>query len=121
VTLPSVESLGVAADELQQRVLERAATVPEGAVARLYVNAADPEAYRLLDMEAVRDAGRAALHLKVEPTFADVVGPGALPDLDALPAQWSAYLTDQDLTGYDRDRVRELGHVYLARAVEEAG
>jgi hypothetical protein len=102
-------------------VLERAAAVPAGAVARLYVDLVDPEAYRLLDMEAVRDAASAALHLKVEPTFTDVAGPGQLPDLDTLPAQWSTYVDGQDLTGFDRDRVRDLGREYIARAIEEAG
>ena len=36
-----------------------------------------------------------------------------------MPAQWDTYLEGQDLTGYDRDRVRALGHEYLVRAVEE--
>jgi len=121
VTLESVFALGVSPAELQQQVLERAAKVPEGAVARLYLEGVDPEAYRLLDLEAVRDAASAGLLLKLEPQFTDVGTTVELPDLDAMGARWERYVQDQDLTGLDRERIRELGLQYLDRAVESAG
>ena len=37
-----------------------------------------------------------------------------------MPAQWERYIAEQDLTGFDRDRVTALGRDYLARAVEES-
>jgi DNA repair exonuclease SbcCD nuclease subunit len=119
VTLPPVAALGLSPAELAAQVLERAAVVPEGAVARLYLEAVDPEAYRLLDLEAVHEAAKAALLLKLEPTFADVTAPVELPELDTMPARWAGYLSGQDVVGYDRDRLRRLGDEYLARAVEE--
>jgi hypothetical protein len=94
--------------------------VPEGAVARLYLEGVDPEAYRLLDLEAVREAS-GALILKVEPRFASTTSEVQLPELDAMPARWARYVDDQaDLVTFDRDRIRALGNDYLARAVEEA-
>jgi DNA repair protein SbcD/Mre11 len=120
-TLESVQALGLSPAEVQERVLERAARVPEGAVARLYLEGIEPEAYRLLDLDAVRDAASAALHLKLEPQFVAVATAVELPDMDAMGARWDGYLADQDLTGLDRERVRELGHHYLSQAVERAG
>ena len=122
VTLETVHALGLSPAEVSDLVLERAATVPEGAVARLYLDGVDPEAYRLLDLQAVRDAASAALHLKIEPSFAGVLAQADLPELESMPARWDAYLDSPgtDLTGYDRDRIRSLGHDYLAAAVEGA-
>ena len=44
-----------------------------------------------------------------------------IPEMDTMGARWDRYVADQDLTGLDRDRVRELGHRYLGQAVEQAG
>ena len=120
VTLPSVHALGVSPAEVQAAVLERVVDIPEGAVARLYLEGVDPEAYRLLDMEAVRAAHGQALHCKLEPEFSNVAANVELPDLGSMPARWDRYLADQDLTGFDRDRLSHLGHGYLSRAVEGA-
>ena len=122
VTLDTVQALGLSPAEVQDLVLQRAAAVPEGAVARLYLDGVDPEAYRLLDLQAVRDAAGAALHLKIEPSFVGVLAQADLPELESMPARWDAYLDSPgtDLTGYDRDRIRTLGHEYLSAAVEGA-
>jgi DNA repair exonuclease SbcCD nuclease subunit len=120
VTLESVHALGLSPAEVQELTLERAAAVPEGAVARLYLEGVDPEAYRLLDHEAVRAAASAALLLRLEPQFAGVTSSVQLPEVGSIPAQWERYLEPQDLTGYDRDRIRRLGLDYLDRAVEAA-
>ena len=78
-------------------------------MARLYLEGVDPEAYRMLDLQAVGDAARAGLYLKLEPQFTAVGTAVELPELDAMGARWERYLEDQDLTGLDRDRVRRLG------------
>jgi DNA repair exonuclease SbcCD nuclease subunit len=121
VTLESVFALGLSPDELQEQVLVRAEKVPQGAVARLYLEGVDPEAYRLLDVEAVRDTAQAGLFLKLEPQFGSVATEVELPELDAMGTRWERYVGDQDLTGLDRDRIRQLGLAYLDRAVEAAG
>jgi len=122
VTLETVQALGLSPTEVSDLVLERAATVPEGAVARLYLDGVDPEAYRLLDLHAVQDAAKAGLHLKIEPSFVGVLAQADLPELESMPARWDAYLDSPgtDLTGYDRDRIRTMGHDYLSAAVETA-
>jgi DNA repair exonuclease SbcCD nuclease subunit len=120
VTLETVQALGVSAADLSALVLARAATIPEGAVARLYLDGVDPEAYRLLDIEAVREASAQALVFKLEPQFSGIVMNVELPDMDSMPARWERYVNDQDLTGFDKERIRDLGKRYLAEAVEVA-
>lgn len=120
VTLESVYALGVSPTELQERMMEKASAVPAGAVARLYVEGVDPEVWRLLDHVAIRDAARAGLHLKLEPSFIAGAVHAELPTVSGLGAQWDGYVAGQDLTGLDRDRVRLLGHEYLDRAITGA-
>jgi predicted phosphodiesterase len=117
VTLESVYALGLAPTELHDRIMARASSVPQGAVARLYVDGVDPEVWRLLDHLAIREAAAAALHLKLEPSFVDGAMHAELPTVSGLGAQWDGYVAGQDLTGLDRDRVRLLGHEYLDRAI----
>jgi DNA repair exonuclease SbcCD nuclease subunit len=121
VTLGSVYALGLSPGELSEQVLQRAASVPAGAVARLYLEGVDPEAYRLLDRQVIREAAAAALDLRLEPQFSDVAVPAELPRMETLGAQWDSWLSQQDLTGLDRDRVKDLGHRYLTEAIEAAG
>lgn len=121
VTLEPVRALGLSPSDLADQVLARAATVPVGAVARLYLEGVDPEAFRLLDRQAVREAAGAALHLALEPQFQGVALQAELPQVETLGGQWDSWLAHQDLTGLDRARVRDLGHNYLERAIEAAG
>jgi DNA repair exonuclease SbcCD nuclease subunit len=121
ITLETVLGLGRTPAELEADILARVATIPQGAVARLYIEGADAEAYRLLDLEKIREAASAALHLKLEPSFMTASGPSQLPDVEDLGAQWHSYLDEPsvDLTGYDRDRIKSLGDEYLAKAIED--
>ena len=120
VTLEPVHALGLSPSEVGALVLERASSVPDGAVARLYLDGVDPEAYRMLDAEAIREVAGNALFLKIQPTFANTTSEVQLPELDAMPSRWARYIDDQtDLGTFDRDRIRDLGNEYLCRAVEE--
>jgi DNA repair exonuclease SbcCD nuclease subunit len=121
VTLESVYALGLSPGELQDRLVEGAAHIPEGAVARLYVESVDPNVWSLLDHHAIRDAARAGLHLKLEPSYVETAMRAELPTVSSLGAQWDGYLQGQDLTGLDRDRVRQLGHDYLEGAILGVG
>ncbi len=121
VTLAPIEAFGMSPGEPQAIVLERASSAPKGAVARLFVDGVDPEAYRLLDADAIRDAHREALYFRLEPSFAGVESQVDLPDMDSMAARWERYLASQELTGFDRSRIKETGKEYLSRAVETAG
>lgn len=121
VTLPSVQATGLSPSELAEAVLARVVEVPEGAVARLYLEGVDPQAYRLLDMQAVRDAAGKALVCKLEPAFAEVGTPVEIPQVASLGAEWARYVAGQDLTGFERERIESIGQGYLSRAVEQAG
>ncbi|MGC8627885.1 MAG: hypothetical protein ACP5VR_10120, partial [Acidimicrobiales bacterium] len=119
--LESIYALGLSPAELSEQVLKRASLVPPGAVARLYLEGVDPEAYRLLDRQAIREAAASALHLQLEPQFQAVAVPAELPSIGALAGQWASWLSHQDLTGLDRPRVQQLGERYLQEAIEAAG
>ena len=119
VTLETVHAIGISHAELEQLVLERTAAAPEGSIARLYIDGVDAEAYRLLDMDKIR-AECPALLFKPEPSFMGVEARVELPDLDSMAARWDRYVGDQDLTGFDRDRIRQLGNDYIGRAIEES-
>ena len=121
ITLESVFAIGLSPAELQARVEERAETGREGAVVRLYLEGVDPDVYRLLDLQAIREAARVALLLKLEPQFLAAAAHASLPTIADLGAQWDGYVAGQDLTGLDRDRVRRLGHEYIGTAIEAAG
>jgi DNA repair exonuclease SbcCD nuclease subunit len=121
VTLESVFALGLSPAEVQDRIVERAARLPEGAVARLYLEHIDPGVFRLIDQGVVREAAAAALHLKLEPQFVSATLDVELPTTTTLGARWDGYLDGQDLTGLDRDRVRQLGHRYIESSIETAG
>jgi DNA repair exonuclease SbcCD nuclease subunit len=121
VTLDTIYALGLSPSELAERVLAHAASVPQGAVARLYLDGVDPEAYRMLDLQAVRDAARAALLVKLEPQYVSTTMHAELPTVEGLGAQWESYVGGQDLTGLDRDRLVKAGHQYITDAIEAAG
>jgi DNA repair exonuclease SbcCD nuclease subunit len=121
VTLEPIFAMGLSPADLQARVEQRAELIPGGAVARLYLDGVDPEVYRLLDRQAVREAAQAALLLKLEPQFLTTTVPAHIPTIADLGAQWDGYLEGQDLTGLDRTRVRRLGHDYIGSAIEAAG
>ncbi len=114
VTLETIHALGLSPSEVNELVLARAAGVPAGAVARLFIEGIDAGTYRLLDADAIRAAAAQAFHLKLEPQFVGVDMKVDLPDMDSMPARWERYVDDQDLTGFDRHRVRDLGNEYLS-------
>ena len=119
-TLETIHAAGLSPSELQAAVLERAGLAQPMAIARLFIDLVDPEVYRLLDTDAIHDAAAHTLLLKIEPQFAATSHEVQLPEIESLPGRWDRFLEPQDLLGYDRDRLRLLGHEYLGRAVEEA-
>ncbi|HEX7168687.1 MAG TPA: metallophosphoesterase [Acidimicrobiales bacterium] len=122
VTLESVYAAGLGPAEVLAAITSRAEAAPDGAVARLYLDAVEPEVYRLLDVDAIRASSAHLLNLKLHPTFVAIdnkVSPGEL-ELDSMPARWERYVAAQDLVDLDRDRIRTLGLDYLSRAVEVA-
>lgn len=121
VTLPTVEALGLGPGEVQERMVAAAAGVPEGAVARLFVDGVEPEVWRSVDLDAVRDAASAALHIAIKPSFTAAATRWEAIELPSMGERWDAFCDRQDLTGFDRERIRALGREYITAAVEESG
>jgi exonuclease SbcD len=116
-----VPAAGLGPAELEAAIVARAATVPEGAVARLFVDGADPQAWRLLDHAGIAEAFRQALWFRVEPAFLDdALRVSDLPTRDAIGDRWARFLDQQDLTGYRPDRLLALGDELIRTAIDEA-
>ena len=119
VTMETIAAIGLSPTELQDQLCARAERVPEGAVARVFVDGVDPQSWRLVDMEAVRAVSK-GLHFDPKVSMMGVDARVELPDLESMGARWHRYLEDQDLAYYDRDRIKTMGDKYLSDAVEEA-
>jgi DNA repair exonuclease SbcCD nuclease subunit len=120
VTLETVAAVGLSPAEVRDRILERAAQVQEGDVARLFIDGVEAAAYRLLDLNEVREAAGIALHLKLEPSFMESASSVELPDMASMGARWEAFVDPQDMIGFERPKILALGHQYLSQAVEES-
>ena len=117
-----VPAAGLSPAELEAAVVERAEAVPAGAVARLFVDGADPQAWRLLDHAHVAEAFSHALWFRLEPAFLDdAQRVSDLPTRDAIGDRWARFLDHQDLTGYRPDRLLGLGDELIRAAIDEAG
>lgn len=122
VTPDPVAGAGLSPVELEAALVARASQVPAGAVARLFVDGADPQAWRLLDRARVQDAFGHALWFRMEPSFLDDAARITdLPTRDAIGARWARFLEHQDLCGYDRARIRALGDDLIRTAIDDAG
>jgi len=116
-----VPAAGLGPAELEAGIVARAAAVPEGAVARLFVDGADPQAWRLLDHAGIAEAFRHALWFRVEPAFLDDARRVSdLPTRDAIGDRWARFIDQQDLTGYRPDHLLALGDELIRAAIDEA-
>ena len=121
VTPDAIKAIGMDADEVQRQMIDRITSAPDGAVVRLYIDGVAPEAYRLVDHEVVRAASEHILHVELRVEYAKVTGGVDTVDLPSISALWPKYLETQDLIGFERDRMQNLGERYLSDAVEAAG
>ncbi len=116
----SVDAADLGPSELRDAVALAAADAPPHAVVRLYLNLVDPASFRQCTSEDWRDAVPSALHVQVEPQYADAaasVQGGS--HIGRLEAEWDAYVEGQDLAGLDRERVRVTGRRFLEDAQAE--
>jgi DNA repair protein SbcD/Mre11 len=121
LTPEPVAAAGLGPAELEAALVERANSVPPGAVARLYVDGADPQAWRLLDHARIAEASAQALWFRLEPAFLDdALRVSDLPTRDSISDRWARYLDHQDLTGYQPGHLRTLGDELIRTAIDEA-
>ncbi len=107
-------------NEITESVATALAGLPDGAVVRVYLEDVDPEAWRLVDLASIRAAGSHLLNVRFEPGFVEARSQAELVGIESLAERWERFLERSDLSGYDRDRLADLGRRYLNAAVEWA-
>ena len=112
-----VDVAGMGPSELVEAVGRATSGSPDGAIARVFLAEVDPAAFRQVGADEWMEAVPGALHVQVEPDYAL----GALPvqaeaTIGHLEAEWDGYVEGQDLTGLERDRVRDTGRRFLEEA-----
>lgn len=121
VFLEDVTAYGLSPAELQAVICERVAQIPVGGVGRLVLEGVDPQAYRLVDPDVVAGEAAHALHFRIEPRYGETsVRVADLPSRDTIGDRWARYIELQDLTGYDREHLRQHGGELIQAAIDEA-
>ena len=113
----SVAAAGLSSGELVDAVERAAAGTPEGAVVRVYLNEVDPASFRQVAYEQFQEAVPGALYVQVEPDFG--LGSMAMQGgahIGSIEQEWGDYVELQDLAGLERQRVVDLGRVFLEAA-----
>ncbi len=115
-----IDAAGMGPGELLEACGREGHGVPEGAIVRVFLNDVDPAAYRQVSQDDFQATIPAALHVQVEPDFAEAalaVQAGA--EMGTLEQEWAAYVEMQDLAGLERKRIRGLGERFLVEATGE--
>lgn len=116
----AVDAVGMSPGELLEAANREAAACAEGAIVRVFLNEVDAASYRQVSYEDFRDAVPRALHVQVEPEYAEEalsVQGGA--EIGRLEVEWDAFVERQDLAGLERDSVRATGRRFLEAAQGE--
>lgn len=117
----SVDAPSMGPSALLEACERAGAGAPSGSIVRIFLNGVDPAAYRQVTQAEFQETVPGALHVQIEPDL----GAGALAvqggvEIGTLESEWSAFVEQQDLSGLDRDRVRDLGARFLEDARGEA-
>ncbi|MGH2676151.1 MAG: metallophosphoesterase family protein, partial [Actinomycetota bacterium] len=112
-----VDAAGMSPSELVDAVGRTAEGSADGAIVRVFLAEVDPAAFRQVSPDDWQEAVPAAIHVQVEPDYSV----GALPvqagsSIGRLEAEWDGYVEGQDLTGLQRERVRDTGRRFLEAA-----
>ncbi|MGH2662398.1 MAG: metallophosphoesterase family protein [Actinomycetota bacterium] len=116
-----IDAAGLGPSELVEAVGREADGCPDGAIARVFLNEVDPASYRQVTPDDWQEAVPAAVHVQPEPGYSlEALPVQAGSEIGRLEVEWDAYVEGQDLTGLDRDRVRETGRRFLVEAQGES-
>lgn len=117
-----IEAAGMGSSELLDAANRAAHGSPPGAVVRLFLNEADPAAYRQVTAEDFLEVVPGALHVQIDADFAaEALAVQGGPEIGSLETEWDTFVERQDLAGLDRDRVRSTGKELLVAAETEDG
>jgi DNA repair protein SbcD/Mre11 len=125
IDLGAIDASGMAAADVDAAILERVASMTDGAVARLLVHSIRPDVIHALDRKAIRQLKARALNLNIDFRKPDVVRLGsvigpALKQGVPLMAIVADRLASRELpSGIDRGELARLAESYMATAQEK--
>lgn len=121
VELPRIDASGLASSE----ILSEARSVISGAaidekIVRLVTSNVAPEAYRSLDVPAIRRLGASALHfeLKVEPIESEGMKDSGSTQIGLLADEFKKFVAALDTSDEKKSRLLTMGMPYLTRDEE---
>lgn len=119
--LQGIDASGLASSE----ILREARSILSGVaidekIVRLVISKVAPEAYRSLDMPAIRRLGSNALHfeLKVEPTESEAMKESGTTQIGLLADEFKKYVTTLDKPDEKKSKLLTMGIPYFAREEE---
>lgn len=116
----SIQAAGMGPAELIEACHREGTGCPEGGILRIFLDEADPAAYRQVAQQDFQDAVPQAAHVQVQPEFgAAALAVQGAPHIGRIEAEWDSYVEAQDLAGLDRERVRVTGRQFLEDARTE--
>jgi predicted phosphodiesterase len=120
-TAPTISAWGLSPAELEGQLAQAFTDAPGGSVTRVEVDGVDPDVYRLVNMQSIRDAAVHLLHINVTPRFGSTVAAVEdLPDLATLGARWQSFVSGQVLDDIDPEKVKQTGSEYLEAAIDRS-
>lgn len=120
VDLGVVSAIGLSAKEIEELIFRRVEGTDSGSVVRLLLDGVDPGAFRLVDLETVKEMTRHLLYFKLEPQYLSAAVPGELPALETMPAKWARFVDTQDLEAEKKPLVISRGIDYITKAIESS-
>jgi hypothetical protein len=118
----AIDAEGLGPGELVDAVQRQAQGTPGGAIVRVFLNGVEAAAFRQVSPEEWREAVPGAVHVQIEPDYGlEALSVQGAPEIGGLEIEWDRFVEAQELTGLDRDRVRDTGRRFLEEAQTEAG
>ncbi len=117
----TIDAAGLSPSELVEAVGREAHGCPEGAIARVFLEEVEAASYRQVSPDDWLEAIPPAIHVQPEPGYAlEALPVQAGSEIGRLEVEWDGFVEGQDLTGLDRDRVRDTGKRFLVEAQGES-
>lgn len=120
IDLGAVSAIGLSAKEIEQLIFRSVEGTSSGSVVRLLLDGVDPGAFRLVDLETIKEMTQHLLYFKLEPQYLSAAVPSELPALESMPSKWARFVDNQDLEQEKKPAVISIGVDYITKAIESS-